>query len=416
MGARVGVRNPWRRVALRTAGSGQLPNLGSISTYRALAAGAQESCMSRSLHRRLPLHLAASLALAVVLAGCSGEPPAEPAARPAMVIRPEPASSAFAVFPGEVRAREETALGFRVSGKIARRLVDVGDRVKQGQLLAELDPEDLALQAEAARAQLRAAEAELAQARNELERHRSLLERKLISASLFEAREAAHKTASARVGQAQAQLDVARNQATYAQLKANADGVIALRGAEAGQVIAAGQTVFVLAADGERDVAISLPESGIDQYRVGMPVLVGLWSDPDKRLSGRLRELSPAADAGARTYAARIQIEGEVEGIELGQSARAIFANGSGQALAVPLPAVTADAGRHYVWVVDPASSEVRRREVSIGAFLDQSVPVTSGLAPGEWVVAAGVHLLGEGQKVRPVDRDNRPVDLNGGA
>ena len=372
--------------------------------------------MSRPFVLRLPFHFVAALALAATLAGCAGDEAAEQAPRPAMVVRPEPASSAFAVFPGEVRAREEIALGFRVGGKIARRLVDVGDRVKQGQLLAELDPDDLALQAEAARAQLRAAEADLAQARNELDRHRALLERKLISASLFEARETAFKAAEARVGQARAQLDVAQNQATYARLQANADGVIAQRQAEAGQVVGAGQTVFVLAADGEREIAISLPEAAIDQYQVGMPVLVSLWSDPDKRLAGKVRELSPAADAGARTYAARIQVEGEATGIELGQSARAIFANGGEQALAVPLPAVTADAGRHYVYVVDPASSEVRRREVSIGPFLDQSVPVTSGLYAGEWVVAAGVHLLREGQKVRPVDRDNRPVDLAGGA
>ncbi|MCK7593445.1 efflux RND transporter periplasmic adaptor subunit [Pseudomarimonas salicorniae] len=372
--------------------------------------------MNLPLRPRLPFHSVAWLVLAMALAGCAGDQGGEPEARPAMVVRPEPASSTFSVFPGEVRAREETALGFRVGGKIARRLVDVGDRVKAGQLLAELDPDDLSLQAEAARAQLRAAQADLEQARNELERHRTLLDRKLISASLFEARETAFKAAEARVGQARAQMDVARNQATYTRLQANADGVIAQRLAEAGQVVAAGQTVFVLAADGEREIAISLPESAIDRYRVGMPVLVSLWSDPDMRLAGTLRELSPAADANARTYAARIQLEGAAAGIELGQSARAIFAQAGAQALAVPLPAVTADAGRHYVWVVDPQTLAVQRREVSIGPFLDQAVPVTSGLEAGEWVVAAGVHLLREGQKVRPVDRDNRPVAPAAGA
>lgn len=367
------------------------------------------------LHRSA-LRAGLLLLLAAALSACGSDESGEPAARPAMVVLPDRAANAFAVFPGEVRAREETALGFRVAGKIARRLVDIGDRVKQGQLLAELDPDDLALQAQAARAQLGAAQADLDQARNELERHRTLLERKLISASLFEARETAFKAAEARVGQARAQLDVARNQATYAALRANADGVISQRLAEAGQVVAAGQTVYVLAADGEREIVISLPESGIEHYQVGMPVLVSLWSDPDKRLAGRLRELSPTADSGARTYAARIQVEGEAPGIELGQSARAIFSQGASQALALPLPAVTADAGRHYVWVVDPNTAVVRRREVTIGPFHDNSVPVISGLQAGEWVVAAGVHLLREGQRVRPVDRDNRPVELSGGA
>lgn len=354
------------------------------------------------------------LVAGALIAGCASDAEQASPPRPAMVLQPAPVSSAFQVFPGEVRAREEIALGFRVAGKIARRLVDVGARVRQGQLLAELDPQDLALQAQAVRAQLAAAEADLAQARNELERHRTLLERKLISASLFEAREAAFKAAEARVGQARAQLDVARNQATYTRLLASADGLIAQRLAEAGQVVGAGQTVFVLAADGEREIAISLPESGIEHYRVGMPVLVSLWSDPDRRLPARLRELAPAADAQARTYAARIQLEGEAPGIELGQTARAIFSQDGQRALAVPLPALTADGDRHFVWVVDPASSTVQRREVGIGAFLDQSVPVTSGLEDGEWVVAAGVHLLREGQKVRPVDRDNRPLDLAG--
>ncbi len=372
--------------------------------------------MTRLSLQRTPHRVFLLVLIGAGLSACGADEGAEPAPRPAMVVLPERADSAFAVFPGEVRAREEIALGFRVGGKIARRLVDIGDRVERGQVLAELDPDDLALQAEAARAQLGAADADLEQARNEYERHRTLLERKLISASLFEARETAFKAAQARVGQARAQLDVARNQETYAALKASADGVIAQRLAEAGQVVAAGQSVYLLAADGEREVVISLPESGIDHYQVGMPVLVTLWSDADKRLVGRLRELSPAADASARTYAARIQIEGEAPGIELGQSARAIFSQDASQALAVPLPAVTADAGRHYVWVVEPGSAKVQRREVSIGPFHDDSVPVTAGLEAGEWVIAAGVHLLREGQQVRPVDRDNRPVDLVGGA
>lgn len=365
--------------------------------------------MNAAFRRVLPPALLLASAL---LAGCNKHVEAPPAARPAMVVQPVPADVAYAVYPGEVRARQETALGFRVAGKIARRHVDVGARVKRGDLLAELDPDDLQLQAQAVRAQLAAAEADLEQARNELDRHRALLERKLISQSLFEARETAFKAAVARVGQARAQLDVAQNQATYAELRANADGLIARREAETGQVVAAGQAVFVLAADGEREIAISLPEAGIERYAIGQEVLISLWSKPDQRIPGRLRELSLAADADARTYAARIQIEGNPEGIELGQSARAIFVHSGGSALAVPLPAVTADGGKHYVWVIDPASSTARRREVAIGPFLDTTVPVTSGLSGGEWVVAAGVHLLQEGQPVKPVDKDNRPVTL----
>lgn len=347
---------------------------------------------------------------ALLLSACSRHDGTESRTRPALVVTPQPVDSRYAIFPGEVHAQQESTLSFRVAGKLAIRHVDMGDRVSKGQVLAELDPDDLKLQAESAKAQLAAAAADLALARSERDRHQTLLERQLISHSLFEARENQYRAALARHEQAQAQVDVAQNQASYAKLRADRDGVIAQRNAEAGQVVSAGQPIFVLAADGDREIAISLPEIGIQQYKVGQPVLISLWSRPDQRIVGRLRELSPAADASARTYAARVQIEGDSSGIELGQSARAIFSQSGLQSLAVPLPAVTADAGRHYVWVVNPQTSSVHRREVQISAFLDEQVPITSGIEAGEWVVAAGVHLLQEGQQVRPVDHDNRPL------
>ncbi len=329
-----------------------------------------------------------------------------------MVARPVPVTAEYEVFPGEVHARHEPALAFRVGGKIARRLVDVGDRVRRGQPLAELDPDDLKLQAEAARAQLAAAEADLELARSERDRHRHLLDRQLISQSLFDVRDSQFRAAEARARQARAQLDVASNQAGYAQLSASDDGVIAQRLAEAGQVVAAGQPVFVLAADGEREVVISLPEQGIGDHAVGQPVLVGLWSKPDQRIPGTVREIAPAADPAARTYAARITIGSTAGSIELGQSARVLFARNGNSALGVPLPALTADGGQHYVWIVDPATSQVHRRLVEIGPFGDASATIRSGIASDDWVVAGGVHLLREGQTVRPVDRDNRPVQL----
>ena len=368
--------------------------------------------MARQAAFALLLPTLTALLGSALLTGCSHSDNSQTPPRPALVVKPQPMTTRFAVYPGEVHAREESALSFRVSGKLAKRQADMGDRVSKGQVLAELDPDDLKLQAGAARAQLAAADADLALARNELERHKTLLERQLISASLFETRESQYKAALARRNQAQAQMDVADNQASYAKLRASADGVIAQRNAEVGQVVAAGQTVFVIAADGEREVSISLPEADIAQYKVGQPVLISLWSKPDQRIAGRLRELSPAADANARTYAARVQIEGDSSEIDLGQSARAIFANNGLQSLAIPLPAVTADAGRNYVWVVDSKTSTVHRKEVQISAFLDEQVPVTSGISADDWVVAAGVHLLQEGQQVRPVDQDNRPALL----
>lgn len=357
------------------------------------------------------LHRTAALVL-LALAACSRTPPAETPPPPVMVVRPQPASAAFEVYAGEVRARREIALGFRVGGKITQRHVEIGDRVHAGQVLAELDAADLGRQVRAAEAAHLAAEAELELARSEFERHRSLRQRGLVSASLFEARKTAFEAARARVDQTRAQLELARSQSGYARLTASADGVIAERLAEAGQVVAAGQPVFMLAADGEREVAISLPEAGIERFRVGMPVLVNLWADPESRLSGTLRELAPAADPHARTYAARVRIDGDSTGVELGQSARAIFRHDQEGALTVPLPALTADGDRTQVWVVQPDTGQVSPREVRAGPFLDDRATVLSGLAASDWVVAAGVHLLRPGMKVRPVDRDNRPLDL----
>lgn len=349
---------------------------------------------------------------ALALSGCGGDEAAGPPERPAMVVKARAEGAAPRAYAGEVRARHEPALAFRIGGKIARRLVEVGDRVKAGQPLAELDAADVALQREAAQAQLASAEADLALASSELERYRSLLSRQLVSQSLFDARESAFEAAKARVRQARAQAAVSGNQAAYAVLTAPKAGVIVQRMAEAGQVVAAGQTVFVLAEDGEREVAISLPERDAAGFAPGKPLLVELWSQPGKRFPGKLRELSPAADPQARTFAARVSFDAGDAPVDLGQSAR-VFAEGAGgPAPSVPLSALYERDGQAAVWVVDPGSRQVSLRPVQVGPYGETSVPVTSGLEAGEWVVAAGVHLLLEGQVIKPIDGQNRPVEL----
>lgn len=364
------------------------------------------------MSNRTPRILVLPLLLAALLSGCGNGDDAVEAVRPAMVEQPLPASAGFQAFPGDVRAREESVLAFRVGGKIARRHVDAGARVKRGDVLAELDPEDLRLQVAAIRAQMAAAEANLATARAERDRYRNMAERKLVSRSLYEQQENLFKAAEAQVGQVRAQLDVSRNQAEYAQLRAPVDGIIATRQAEAGQVVAAGQPIFMLAADGEREIAISLPEQRIGDFSVGQTVMVELWSRSGERVAGTIRELSPAADPLSRTYAARVSFDAAATGAELGQSARVYAGQAAEAALSVPLPAVAADAGQAYVWVLDTETSQVRRRPVTLGPYGETRVPVLSGVGASSWVVVAGVHLLTEGQKVRPVDRNNRGLDL----
>lgn len=348
----------------------------------------------------------------VVLAGCGGVPEAEAPARPAMVVQPLAGGGTATAFAGEVRARHEPVLGFRIGGKLAERFVDVGARVKRGDPLARLDAADVALALEGARAQLESAKADLALAEAELERHRSLFERQLVSRSLYDTRVAQRDAAQARVRQAKAQVSASGNQAAYARLLAPADGVIAQRLAEAGQVVQAGQPVFVLAQDGEREVAIAIPERRAAEFAPGRALAVELWSEPGVRLPATVREIAPAADPQARTYAARVAFDAGASRGELGQSARVYALEAAGSTLSVPLSAVHGADGETAVWVVDAATATVHLRPVHAGAFGEATVPVISGLEAGEWIVAAGVHLLQEGQKIRPIDRDNRAVVL----
>jgi multidrug efflux system membrane fusion protein len=364
----------------------------------------------------LPLpRILALLLLPALLAAC-GAPPAPPAPRPAMVVRPAGGEVALEAYAGEVHAREEPTLSFRIPGKIARRLVDAGSRVHAGQPLAELDPSDARLQSEASRAAQVSAESDLALAKAEMERYRSLADRQLVSRSLYDARVAQLRAAEARVRQARAQSATSGNQVGYAVLRAPSDGVISQRLAEAGQVVAAGQPVFLLAVDGAREVAISVPEQGRERFAVGRELAVELWAKPGQRFPGTVRELAPAADPVTRTYAARVAFSTPPEDIELGQSAR-VYARVDGDSrLRVPLSALTERGDQPAVWVVDPATHQVHLRRIAIGAYGEDGVPVLSGLRADEWIVAAGAHLLLENEKVTPIDRDNRPVAMAGTA
>ncbi|OLU24715.1 efflux RND transporter periplasmic adaptor subunit [Pseudomonas sp. PA27(2017)] len=358
------------------------------------------------------LYRLAPLCLALSLVACSDAQAPQPGIRPAMVAQPQLSAEQVDSYPGEVRARLEPELAFRIAGKVTRRLVEVGQRVDKDAPLAELDPQDVRLQLDASRAQLQSAESNLQLARAERDRYRTLQQRGMISKSLADNAENTFRAAEARLRQVRAELNVADNQAGYAVLKTPQSGVIVQRRAEVGQVVAAGQTVFVLAADGEREVLIDLPEQVIRHLAIGQEVAVELWSQPGERLAGRVRELSPAADSRSRTYAARVALQASEAQVELGQSARVFIARNGDVPLAVPLSALSAEQGQPYVWVVDPQTSTLKRTAVRVGAYGEKSVPVLDGLKASDWVVVAGVQVLLDGQQVRPVDRQNRAVDL----
>ncbi|HLX22499.1 MAG TPA: efflux RND transporter periplasmic adaptor subunit, partial [Usitatibacter sp.] len=219
------------------------------------------------------------VAVAVVLAACGTQKTTTETVRPVVAQRVMPgAAAARDVYSGELRARYETDLGFRISGKIVSRLVDAGARVTKGQVLARLDPEDTKLAAQGASAQLASAEADYTLAKSELARYQDLLAKKFISQSAFDSKQNVFTAAQAKVEQARSQAAISSNQANYANLTADADGVIVSVSGEPGQVVAAGQPVLKLAHAGESEVVVNAPEGQLARFKAGQDVAIQLWA------------------------------------------------------------------------------------------------------------------------------------------
>lgn len=307
-------------------------------------------------------------------------------------------------FVGVVRARYETDLGFRVAGKMIERVVNVGDRVHAGAVVARLDRQDLKLQVESADAELAAATSSLQQATADLERYAALKTRNWVSGADFDRKKAAKDEAEGRLERAQRSLDLARHQFDYADLKADADGVITAALAEPGQVVAIGQPVVRLAHHGEREAVVALPETWLSEARSSR-ASVQLWSGPERQFSARLRELSPQADAVTRTYAARFTIEDPGESVALGMTAIVTLSHTSGiLAAKLPLAAVINRGTGASVYVVDKADT-LELRPVRVASFTEDSALITSGVRNGDRVVTLGVQKLNAGQKVHAIDQ-----------
>jgi RND family efflux transporter MFP subunit len=302
-----------------------------------------------------------------------------------------------------VRARHETDLGFRVAGKIVARVVNVGDRVSAGGVVARLDAEDLRLQVQSAEAELAAASSNVTQTAADFERYNTLKSRGYASVAEFDRKKAAKDEAEGRLERARRALDIARNQFAYAELKADADGVITATFAEPGQVVAIGQPVARLAHRGEKEAVVALPETWLAETRQAKAT-VRLWSDPDRRWQASLRELSPQADAATRTFAARFTILDADDSVALGMTATVVLArNGDAPVARLPLGAVANRGTGPLVYVVDQ-NGTLARRPVTISSITEDAVIVTSGVNAGDQVVTLGVHKLDPGTKVRTVE------------
>lgn len=215
----------------------------------------------------------------------------------------------------------------------------------------------------------------------------------------------------ARVAEARAALATASNQTDYAQLRADADGVIMTVTAEVGQVVGAGQPVVTLARDGASEVEIDVPELAIAHVKLGDKAGVELWTDSGALLDGQVREIAPAADATTRTFRVRVSIADAAAALRIGQTARVYFSAAAvDKQVRVPLSALHEKDGKPAVWQVDAQSAQVHLSNVTVAQYSEAGVLVGEGLSVGQWIVTAGVHRLREGEIIRPIDAQNRKV------
>ena len=352
---------------------------------------------------------------AVLLAGCSKPEPLPDPVRAVKLItvgvQPLQAQHEYA---GEVQARTEVSLGFQVGGKIARRPVELGQRVRAGQLLAELDPQDYRLAAQAAQAQVSAAQTQRDLAAADAKRYGALKEQNFISGAELERRQAGLRSAQAALEQARAQASTQGNQTAYTRLVAKVAGVVTAVQAEPGQVVSAGTPVVRIAMDGPRDVEFAVPEDQLARLAPGQKVQVRLWAG-QALLQGRVREVAASADPVTRTYAVKVAIDSAGgKPPPLGATAYVAFgtAGNAGPAKVIHLPtsALMRQGEGTAVWVYEPDSSTVRAQPVQLAGADGNDAVVAAGLVPGMQVVVAGVHVLSPGQKVTVYQPKDAPA------
>ena len=340
-----------------------------------------------------------------VLAACSpATPPAEPIRAVRTITLATTSVGGAHEYAGDVRARTESRLGFRVGGKLLTRSANIGDAVRAGQVLAQLDPGDLKLSQEAAQATLGAAKASYEFSEAEFKRFKELKDQGFISGLELERRETALTGARAQYEQARALANVQGNQTRYATLVADASGVITGIDAEPGAVVASGAPVVRLAHDGPRDMVFNVPEDRVAELRAmtskAGALKVHVWNDDRPPIAATVREVAAAADPSTRTFVVKADI-GRAD-VRLGQTAsvKIEMPRVAGQ-IKLPLAAVFEAKGVPAVWVVDRASMTVKQQPVRVAGAEGNDVVLAAGVSPGETVVIAGVHVLSPGQKVR---------------
>lgn len=358
--------------------------------------------------------------LVSLLMGCSRQdqkvklPP-----RPVKVFRVGTTSvGSVTPYAGEVRARFETTLSFRVTGKILARPVEIGDRVLKGQLLASLDKSDFQLAVQTLKAQLKSAVADRDFTKDDLARYRELLDQKVISNPDFDRHQTAYTNAQERVAALEAQLKQTINQLDYTELLADRAGVITALEVEKGQVVAAGQPVVKLSQLDEKEIHFDIPEQRISETKNHQTVAVTLLSDNERKFNAKIREISASADPASRTYRAKAILLDGLQAAHLGMTATVWLTSDKAERIAVPLSAVftpQAQPQQQQVWLIDEAASTVKAVPIQLGTALPGELVSIEGLQSGQLIVSAGVQRLKEGQAVRlsaPLPSTSKSQDI----
>lgn len=345
----------------------------------------------------------------VVLAGLalSGCHDTDKSAAASDVIRPvkvitamRQASTRPVTYSGTVKARREASLSFRVSGKIIERCVNTGEHVESGTLLARLDRTDLQLGLKSSAAALASAQSQLAVAQNAYDRAAALFEKGFATQAILDDRRLALDQAKSNRDQARSAHDQTANQDAYSELRSDGAGVVTGIMAEAGQVVSPGTPVMTVARDGEKEVAVAVPESEIRFFKPGDRLAVHFWADPTLVATGVVREIAGSAELTSRTFAMRVSLP-DSPAIRLGETAT--LAAGlpvETDGIEIPLSALTEHDGHPTIWIVDPATQTVAPRAVVTSSFVEDGVRISTGLQPGELVVTAGTQFMTPGKTV----------------
>ncbi|SRR5579883_980194 len=346
--------------------------------------------------------LIAALIAALVGACEQAKPPSPVEARPVRTVTVERRAEGETVsLTGQIRAKDQVSLAFRLDGRMIERSVNVGDVLTAGQVIARLDPQNQQNALQSAQASVSSAEALLTQARLTYSRQQDLLKSGWTPRAKFDEAQQAFLTAQAQVDAAQAQARIAQDQLGYTVLTADAPGAVTAVGAEPGEVVRAGQMVAQVARQGGRDAVFDVPEQLIRNGPRDPEVEIALTEDPKVSATGRVREVAPQADAATRTFQVKVGVIDPPEAMRLGSTVTGRIKLSAPPGVEVPASALTETNGRPAVWVVDPQSKTVSLRGVEILRYDPNSVAISQGLETGDVVVTAGVQTLHPGQKVR---------------